>query len=287
MKIINPSVEIIKQEPGYDGMIRHIERCGRTCYKSADRITENSAERFVNMLKESGHLSVLEHGAIYLQMQYSKIAYEAFDYNHYSKVSSIEDAGSMFVSTNYRVIVENGLEDLLKYMVKPGPMHDLRVTAKFSTQIAISREFNRHRVNSPSEESTRYVNYNKERFGKQIRINLPTWIADDGNFEADFDDMCEEIKRDEQNGWNVLDWWWFANVFCEKAYIELIRLGWKPQQARTILPLDTNTELVHSAFISDWKHFFELRCDNVHAHPDAYYIASELQKQFVENGYIK
>ncbi len=291
MKIIKPSVTIIAQEPGYDGMMRHIELCGRTCYKSTDRITENSAERFVDTLKKSGHLSVLEHGAVYLQMPYSKVAHDAFDRNPYSKVSAIEEAGSLFVSTNYRVIIEHHLEDLMKYQVEPGPMHELRVTARFATQIAITREYNRHRVNSPSEESTRYVNYSKERFGNKIAINLPTWIDENEIrvYPDDTESFQSRVQRRDWsnlNGWHELDYWLFANEACEFAYMNLIRLGWKPQQARTILPLDTNTELVHTAFVNDWKHFFGLRCAH-DAHPDARFLATELKNLMTASGIIE
>ena len=290
MRIIKPSVEIIEQGAGLDGIYAQIEKAGRSCYASQHRIGENTAKPFVDGLIKSGHGAMLEHGAVYLQMPYSRIAYDAFDKNPYSKVSAIEEAGSMFVSTNYRVIIENHLEDLLKYLVAPGPMHELRVTVRFQCQIAISREFNRHRVDSIAEQSTRYCNYSADKFGNEITVNLPTWL--------NFDDVTnpnmileERIKHCAVNLgselWDDYDYWWFANSVAEYCYMMLLKKGWKPQQARTVLPLDTNTDLVHTAFISDWQHFFFLRCDKAHAHPDAYQLASELQKQFIEKGYIR
>ncbi len=168
---------------------------------------------------------------------------------------------------------------------RKNPGAPIRVTVRFQCQIAISREFNRHRVNSVAEQSTRYCNYSGDKFGKEISVSLPSWIEDDGDFVVDFDGMCDEIAEGQQNNvWGALDWWWFANVFTEKAYMKLIEFGWKPQQARTVLPLDTNTELVHTAYFSDWIHFFELRFDNVHAHPDAYMLASELDSAFRKKG---
>lgn len=292
MKIIKPSVEILEQGSGLEGIYKQIEVAGRACYASSHRIGDGTAKLFVDGLIKSGHGAMLEHGAVYLQMPYSKVAFEAFDKNPYSKVSTIIEAGSMFVSTNYRVIIENQLEDLLKYLVAPGPMHELRVTARFQCQIAISREFNRHRVDSIAEQSTRYCNYSADKFGNTISINLPSWVNENEirifpDDTESFQDKIQRVDWNNMNGWHDLDYWLFANQACEFAYLNLIRLGWKPQQARTVLPLDTNTDLVHTAFISDWKHFFSLRCDEVHAHPDAYYLANELQKQFMKKGYIR
>lgn len=294
MRIIKPSVEIIEQGAGLDGLYAQIEKAGRSCYASSHRIGEGTAKPFVNNMVKSGHGAMLEHGAVYLQMPYSKTAYEAFDKNPYSKVSAIEEAGSMFVSTNYRVIIENKLEDLLKYLVEPGPMHERRVTVRFQCQIAISREFNRHRVDSIAEQSTRYCNYSADKFGNEITINLPSWIEQEklpvinDNMEA-LKTYCRHIDGAvfaPDAKMEPIDYWLFANIACEFSYMKLIEAGWKPQQARTILPLDTNTDLVHTAFVSDWKHFFFLRCDKVHAHPDAYLLASDLQRQFLERGYI-
>ena len=86
--------------------------------------------------------------------------------------------------------------------------------------------------------------------------------------------------------WQKLEWWVWANRCCELAYMNLIRLGWKPQQARRILPLDLQTELNHCAFISDWKHFFKLRDDKA-AHPDMQLLAKPLHEEFIKRGYIK
>lgn len=282
MKIIKPSVEILEQGSGLEGIYKQIEVAGRACYASSHRIGEGTAKPFVENMVKSGHGAMLEHGAVYLQMPYNKVSFEAFDKNPYSKVSTIEEAGSMFVSTNYRVIIENHLEDLLKYLVAPGPMHELRVTARFQCQIAISREFNRHRVDSIAEQSTRYCNYSVDKFGNEIKVVKPSWIDDEeldriGEFKRVI------LKKDA----SATEIWITSMLNAEEDYMELLNRGWKPQQARIVLPLDTATDLVHTAFISDWQHFFFLRCDKVHAHPDAYQLASELQKQFIEKGYIR
>lgn len=282
MKIIKPSVEILEQGSGLEGIYKQIEVAGRACYASSHRIGEGTAKPFVENMVKSGHGAMLEHGAVYLQMPYNKVSFEAFDKNPYSKVSTIEEAGSMFVSTNYRVIIENHLEDLLKYLVAPGPMHELRVTARFQCQIAISREFNRHRVDSIAEQSTRYCNYSADKFGNEIKVVKPSWIDDE---ELDRIGQFKRVIRKKDA--SATEIWITSMLNAEEDYMELLNRGWKPQQARIVLPLDTATDLVHTAFISDWQHFFFLRCDKVHAHPDAYQLASELHKQFIEKGYIR
>ena len=223
-------------------------------------------------------------------MPYNTVAFYQFDKNPYSKVSVIEECCSMFVSTNFRVIIENHCEELLKYLVEPGPMHERRITARFQCQIAISREYNRHRSNSIAEQSTRYCNYSKDKFGNEITINCPDWLQNRIPYleasKTPIEECCKDISsgRDKE-AWDAIGYWLFANYVAEYCYMRLLEKGWLPQQARTVLPLDTNTDLVHTAFLSDWKHFFELRCDKQHAHPDAYYLANELQNLFIKKGY--
>ena len=86
-----------------------------------------------------------------------------------------------------------------------------------------------------------------------------------------------------------MDTWLFANLACEWAYMRLIDLGWKPQQARRVLPLDTKTELIHTAFVSDWKHFLSLRSSDygaTGAHSDASYTANQLYAKLREENYL-
>ena len=144
------------------------------------------------------------------------------------------------------------------------------------------------RVNSIAEESTRYCNYSKDKYGNEIAINLPTWIEKPDELPT-FEDLVRGIEfGDYHKDWGALDWWLMANVFCEEAYIQLTEMGWPAQQARTILPLDTNTTLVHTAFVSDWDHFFDLRSRGTTGkpHPDAQFLAVQLEQMFIERGYI-
>lgn len=306
MKIIQPNFEIIEQQYGDDliiDMYKHIEICGRNCYKSEDKITQNSYEKFINMLEKSNHGAMLEHGTVYLKISIPKKAWfksvvDKYYNNPYSKVNNTFDDYDYhyFITTNYRVIVENNWLDDLKYMCAPTEHHEKRYTVKFTCDIGVSREFNRHRKDSIAEESTRYCNYSKDKFGGELNIVEPIWFTDDEkniihdiNEYMSFQEMCAHIAKGvDQSSMEQIDYWLFANMACEYSYMNLLRLGWKPQEARTILPLDTKTELVHTAFASDWKHFFSLRAlgKTGAPHPSAKELAYPLMEEFIKRKYI-
>ncbi len=286
MKIQNPQYEIWMQNPGELGIYQQIERAGRVCYKSENNTTENSAKPFVGRMIEHEHFAMLEHGTVYMTCNHGELPLYAS--NKFSHVNTID--GKDYITTNLRVMAENKTLEDLKYRIdfKKGK-HELRITVHFTTQIAITREYNRHRANSMAEQSTRYCNYTKNKFGSEISINLPTWVK--GDLETNdekFVELCEDVANEETNDWTPIDAWLFANQAAEFAYMKLIAMGCKPQEARVILPLDTNTELVHTAFVSDWKHFFDLRALGTTGapHPDAKILAEPLYEEFKERGYI-
>lgn len=286
MKIQKPQYEIWMQNPGELGIYQQIERAGRVCYKSENNTTENSAKPFVGRMIEHEHFAMLEHGTVYMTCNHGELPLYAS--NKFSHVNTID--GKDYITTNLRVMAENKTLEDLKYRTdfKKGK-HELRITVHFTTQIAITREYNRHRANSMAEQSTRYCNYTKNKFGSEISINLPTWVK--GDLETNdekFVELCEDVANEETNDWTPIDAWLFANQAAEFAYMKLIAMGCKPQEARVILPLDTNTELVHTAFVSDWKHFFDLRALGTTGapHPDAKILAEPLYEEFKERGYI-
>lgn len=286
MKIQKPQYEIWMQNPGELGIYQQIERAGRVCYKSENNTTEDSAKPFVGRMIEHEHYAMLEHGTVYLTCNHGELPIYAS--NKFSHVNTID--GKDYITTNLRVMAENKTLEDLKYRVDfEKGKHELRITVHFTTQIAITREYNRHRANSMAEQSTRYCNYTKNKFGSEISINLPTWVK--GDLETNdekFVELCEDVANEETNDWTPIDAWLFANQAAEFAYMKLIAMGCKPQEARVILPLDTNTELVHTAFVSDWKHFFDLRALGTTGapHPDAKILAEPLYEEFKERGYI-
>lgn len=309
MKIIQPSFSIIDQDFGIDGIFRQIELAGRTCYRSEDRITETSAKVFVERMIASGHTAMLEHGTVYLAMPMETIlpieanGWGKYVKNPYSKGYKVCEVGGerrVAVTTNYRVLVENGWLDDLRYICNPTVYHARRITVLFHIQVAISREFNRHRVNSIAESSTRYCNYSKDKFGNEITVNLPSWIEPAAITPEAMDKAVMQNKLLElANTWGntevkfpkeftALDYWLLANTMAEYCYMGLIQQGWTAQQARTILPLDTNTDLVHTAFVEDWQHFFDLRALGTTGkpHPDASCLAIPLYNEFKKRGLL-
>ena len=301
MQIIQPKYEILNQLYSSEllvDMYKHIEKCGRTCYKSEDKITDTSYEKFIKMLTDSEHGAMLEHGTIYLKISlpkksWNKTIVDKYYNNPYSKVNNTFDDYDYhyFITTNYRVMVENGWLDDLKYMCKPTEHHEKRYTVLFTCDIGVSREFNRHRKDSPAEESTRYCNYSKDKFGNELNIAKPVWISE-GQYAGigyDIFKYCYAIyQQKDKDEFTDIDYWLFANLADEYSYMNLLRLGWKPQQARIVLPLDTKTELIHTAFASDWVHFFNLRALGTTGapHPCAKELAWPLMEEFIAKRYI-
>ena len=298
MKIIKHNFEIISQQNGLEGIYKQIEIAGRVCYKSENNITENSAEEFVNRMINSGHWAMLEHGTVYLYLPpYSPLTFYKYRDNKYSKFIQIRDGESpkpsvhTFVTTNYRVLVENNWLDDLKYLCEPTKYHEKRITVKFTMDRIGSQSFCRHRTMSFAQESTRYCNYSKEKFGNEITINLPEFINYDENslVNKDLYTYCDIIANKENEApytnMSIVDYWLFANLACEFSYLNMIKLGAKPQEARSILPSDLNTEIIQTALVSDWKHFFDLRTSKA-AHPDARALALSLQEKFLEFKFI-
>lgn len=272
MRLIESKVELIEEKDPY----KMIEIAGRTCYKSEDKMTEDSAKEFVDRMIKSGHGAMLEHGTVYLQLigtyldpEDSTISFGNYVVNHYinskySKVKIIHDdewKSNVYITTNLRVLVENNWLEDLKYQCDPTEHHEKRITAKFTCDRGVSHEFVRHRVFSFAQESTRYCNYSKDKFSNELTFIKPSWWDELGTtHKQDFELFLEH---------------------CEDQYLEFVGQGWRPQQARQVLPNALKTELVMTGFESDWEHFFELRCSKA-AHPDARKLADELHKLIVK-----
>lgn len=197
MKTVNPHYQIIT--PITDEILRNIERAGRTCYKSEDKITDKSASDFVRMIIRRGHESVLEHE---------------------------------------------------------------KITISFVCDRGVSHELVRHRLASFSQESTRYCNYGSEKFGGEITCVVPPFFGENG----------EEVRTDDEIIWIR------AMESAERAYFDLLRLGWTPQQARTVLPNSLKTEIVVTANLREWRTIFKQRAFPA-AHPQMREIMCPLLKE--------
>lgn len=278
MKLIESSVQIIEEKDPY----KMIELAGRTCYKSEDKITENSAKEFVDRMIKLGHGAMLEHGTVYLTITATSPEVRKYEINPYSRVKKISVDGingRAYITTNYRVLVENKWLDDLKYQCDPTPSHEKRITVKFICDRGVSHEFVRHRVFSFAQESQRYCNYSKDKFNNELTFIKPTWLdIPTGDYTywngdwCDIDNMKIQLPSDNGIADNFL--WCLNNAGMQ--YRLLINKGLKPQEARAILPNATKTELVMTGFESDWEHFLSLRCSGA-AHPDAKKLADELK----------
>lgn len=196
MRTTEPSAYIVSDVNGEE-MLRRIEVAGRTCYKSEDKITPESAEEFVRMIIKRGHHSVLEHESV-----------------------------------GVRIVCDRG----------------------------VSHEIVRHRLASYSQESTRYCNYSKDKHGGEVTFIAPGFLWETGG------DPCH-------------DEWVRAMEAAEKSYLTLLRYGASPQGARSVLPNSLKTELVMTANLREWRHFFTLRTANA-AHPQMREIARPLLGEF-------
>ncbi len=292
MKILQPNFEIWAQPDGLDAVYRQIERAGRVCYKSEQNTTETSARPFVERMIASEHFAMLEHGTVYLHST-DETFIDRYERNRFSHVN--RKGNEAFITTNMRVLAENKWLDDIEFISPYTHDFERRITVHFTTQVGVTREYNRHRANSMAEQSTRYCNYSKDKFGGEISINMPTWIAaeEDVNKVEDASrntliTLCQQIISNTDKDWTAIDNWLFANLAAEAAYMNMIAMGHKPQEARVVLPLDINTELVHTGFVSDWKHFFDLRAIGTTGapHPDAKVLALPLMEEFKKLGYI-
>ena len=292
MKLIKQSFEILDQQCGLEGIYKQIEKAGRTCYKSEDKITEDSAKEFVDRMVKSGHGAMLEHGTVYLKITYKDIDFTTlcifYGKNKYSVLNHSEDNKIYYITTNYRVLVENNHLNDLKYLCEPTEYHERRITVKFITDQGILREFTRHRVFSFAVESTRYCNYSRSRFSNEVTFIQPNWISDKDveNYHMDFGYFTDQ----NTNNITAVNRFISALKNAEYFYMELIKLGWKPQQARNILPLATKCDMIMTGFVSDWKHFFRVRsriAETGKPHPQAQELADPLMDEFVKRGIME
>lgn len=299
MRLIKPSFEIYEQGPGIEGIYEAIERAGRTCYKST-RPEGQTAKDFVDRMIASQHYAMLEHGTVYLLVPFNTHSHK-YKSNKYSKVTDIaksEMGDKSAVTTNLRVLVENGWMEDLKYLSKPTKFHKRRVTVRFTTDRGVSHEFVRHRVFSFAQESTRYCNYSKDKFGNELTFIIPQWVdLEEGSWGVGHgfikgffyhlindDNYIYPSNEQEEDNFDFLN----SLKVAEKKYLKLINRGKTPQQARQVLPNALKTELVMTGFVSDWNHFFDLRARGTTGapHPDAKALAEPLMGEFYKRNLI-
>ena len=317
MKIVEPSIEYWSQEAGMEGVWNQIARATRVCYQSSIRESESS-EDFVKriILKptliegnlddlehckfdfDKMHGAMLEHGTIYLTISTINLTDPIIEFinkylhNKYSRVVFPDGADctdEVYVTTNMRVIIENGWQNDLRLICSPKG-HIKRTTFSVITDIGVTRELNRHRVNSIAEQSTRYCTYSANKFGNEITYTSNDCLADcmnylhfdgftiDSNF---FHELCEDIANNETNHWTPSIYYVFGLLAAEFAYLGLKKNKVPNDIARQVLNLNTRSQAIYTAFDDDWQHFIKLRADDVSGkvHPNMKIIAKKIKEK--------
>ena len=288
-----------KDENAYDFLVRTIfkghDLLGYSKINVNDKIERILAQNSYGDLDlTSFHLSCCEHATVHLKFptfipSAVDMCVNVYSHNKYSRINNHN--GYNYVTTNLRVIIENYAVDTLNFVdATPNcPYYIPRHTVCFITDIGASRELNRHSVNSVSEESTRYCAYDKGKFGNGITVAKLPWIPD-----VDPEDECHDytkgffndneifynecIEEQYTDNWTAIDWFFYGLQVCDLVYRKTRELGWTAQQAREILPLNTKTQVVHTAFVDDWNHYIDLRSNGVSGapHPMAKELADKV-----------
>jgi thymidylate synthase (FAD) len=208
LKIVKSNYEIITKI-NREEILKTIEIVGRTCYKSEDKITEDSAIKFIKMLIKNGHEAMIEHFSI---------------------------------------------------------------SIRFTNDRGVSHEEVRHRIASFGQESTRYCNYSKDKFGNEI-----TYI--DINDGIKLDQKMRNMPVEQIN--LIINEWLSACKDAENHYFKMLELGATPQIARSVLNNSTKTEIVITMNLREWRHFFKLRCSSP-AHPQMREVTLPLFEEMKE-----
>lgn len=257
------------------GAKKVIEKAARTCYHSIDKMTAESYEQFVQRLIEAKHFAMLEHGTIYLRMPRMESLKRGHLYgsNPYSFCFVADhEPEYMYITTNYRVIVENGWEDDLEYISEyVEGKHEERITFHLLTNIQVANEFVRHRVFSFAQESTRFCKYNSDKFNKELTFIVPHEMKNYGPYD----------KNDNK----TLIIWTNAMTRAEEYYFELADAGCSAQECAQVLPKATKTELIMTGTIPQWKQFIDIRYNESTGpvHPQAKELARLINEKLCQH----
>ena len=303
MKLIKQSFQFVNQK-GFTlkDIYKHIEYCARISYKSQDKITDTSYEKFVNMLESRGHDRPLEFGTVHLKMilpdfqgfMNSLLTIGILN-NIWIKHAYVGDV--IYITTNYRYYL-----DIIKYFPnvkeyfteEDNEYYPKRYTIHMVLDRGVMDEFRTHVGLSHLAESTRYVNYSKEKFGSEITFIKPCWLnvpegkynhcvmvsknSPDVRIECVGSDEIGKYYNTEENEGVFLN----GLVQSELTYLHLINnIKWTPQQARSVLPLGIKSELISCGFENAWENFFYRR-DAPDAHPMAQEIAKPRHEEFLK-----
>lgn len=302
MKLIKQSFEILEQKDfTLKGIKQFIERCARVSYKSEDRMTDTSYEKFVGMLERRGHDRPLEFGTVHLKMILPD--FEGFIHSLLTVgmlnniwIKHTYKGDVIYITTNYRYYLDiiKYFPNVKKYLTEEdNEYYPKRYTVHMILDRGVMDEFRTHVGLSHLAESTRYCNYSKDKFDNEVTFIKPCWLdmhdTDEGrevtrNWNFDILDGCSIIAEEGEFD-DARDAFLTSLNVAEHCYLELLQKGWTPQQARSVLPLGIKSELISCGFEDAWKNFFYRR-DAKDAHPMAQEIAKPMHKEFIERGFI-
>ena len=277
-------------------LYQKIEMCGRVCYKSEDKITETSALSFVKKICVNNHGSVLEHFIFVFKIDevyYNLLKEDNLNFFNLTNITRPIVSFNLRAFLNYYNVDKNNrvLLPLTIYLSKQYPdlfevddeayslfevdyIDDINILSeperdvhqyisiKATTDRGVTHELVRHRLASFSQESTRYCNYSKDKFGNEITVIRPTSITEE-----------------------TYPIWKEAMEIAEKLYFEMVSKGASPQLARSVLPNSLKTEICITASLKEWKLIFDLRCAP-QAHPDVRVLMNDIKAYFLTRGYI-
>lgn len=286
MKLIKQSFQLVDQK-GFTlrDIYKHIEYCARISYKSQEKITDTSYKKFVIMLKSRGHDRPFEFGTVHLKMsspQFDALQMLLIKNKVYNdcwikyNVIDTEKESICYITTNYRYYMElcrydRGVSEYLD--PSDNPLYPRRYTVHMILDRGVMDEFRTHVGLSHLAESTRYCNYSKDKFNNEVTFVIPSWC------NSLIEGSKQEYSPFEINGDEVE----FMNALqnAQNSYLSLLKMGWTPQQARSVLPLGIKSELISCGFEDAWKNFFYRR-DAPDAHPMAQEIAKPMHQKFIE-----
>ena len=295
MKLIKQSFEILEQKDfSLIGIKKFIERCGRVCYKSEDRITDDSYEKFVNMLVKRDHARPLEFGTVHLKissgMLFEEFLQDLVDCELYNPawIKYKELPEYTYITTNYRHYLQiiKKCPYVAEYFTEQDNCYyPSRHTVHMVLSRGVMDEFRTHVGLSHLAESTRYCSYDKDRFSNEITCVIPHYCPDliEGN---SYDLYTCKFELTQTEGLSEKSAKWIESM-CqdEQNYMDLIDDGCTAQEARDALPLGVKSELISCGFEDAWSNFFYRRCAN-DAHPMAREIAIPLQEKFKELSHV-
>lgn len=336
MKVIKPYHEHISKK----GMTPYqfIEKIGRTCYKSEDKITDDSAVKFVKGLCSRKHYAMIEH--YWVHMRYTGLYEDLMKgLSMFAKVDCgllgeatdilrhvyITEYGDTYISAPLRVFFDmvsalgacdlnvtpinsvvdemlscvgnyfpeifpqcfsyrntrhfqimpeedfcddlyNELYDSPKNLREQEIMKHKTHTVLFVCDRGVSHELVRHRPCSFAQESTRYCNYSKDKFGGDITFILPFF------FDTGHDDS------------RVYEAWKTSCEVAERKYFELLGYGSTPQEARSVLPNSLKTEIIMTCNETEWQHIVNLRAKGTTGapHPQMKEIMQPWYEELIE-----